>query len=58
MKENDSGQSFHSRTVADWCSHNVLIEPGRCQELSYFFPQHIFSTFLNNSLGPNSEMVN
>lgn len=54
-EQNDSG---HSQTFADWYSHIILAEAARCQELTYFFPQRIFSTFPNVSLGPNSEMVN
>lgn len=57
--DDDSGRSFHSHTVADWYSRGVSTERARCQELAdFFFPQHIFSTFPNISLGANSEMVN
>lgn len=49
-RDNDSRRSFHSHTFTDWYSHNVSTEAARCQELTYFFPQHIFSTFPDVSL--------
>lgn len=47
-EQNDSG---HSQTFADWYSHNVLTEAARCQELTYFFPQHIFLHFSERFAG-------
>lgn len=41
---------IHSHTFTDWYSHNVSTEAARCQELTYFFLQHIFSTFPDVSL--------